>query len=111
MRLKVLVLLAALMIPLPALAGTDFALHRAIVESSHDPLRSARLLVNIPDLGGVTEWASPSVPYAADPRSIAVPPDGETVWVLFEGGDVSLPVWIGWRPDAPHVRPYDRHRP
>ncbi len=116
MRLTVVAPLVALVCASPAWAGTDFALHRAIVESSRDPQRAYRLLVRVPDVSNVTEWANPSVPYTADPRLIALPPSGEVVWVLFEGGDISQPVWIGWRPngtEAPPARltPFGRRRP
>ncbi|MEJ0026882.1 MAG: phage baseplate assembly protein V [Rhizomicrobium sp.] len=113
MRLTVPAAVAALIAAAPAQAA-DFALHRATVESSADPQRAFRLLVRIPDLDGLTEWASASVPFTADPRATASPPPGATVWVLFEGGDTARPVWIGWSPDgaAPsRFTPFGRRRP
>lgn len=47
-----------------------------------------------------TGWASPCVPYAGDGVGFAFLPEvGSGVWIEFEGGDVSLPVWTGcyWR--------------
>ncbi|MEJ0042757.1 MAG: phage baseplate assembly protein V [Rhizomicrobium sp.] len=103
--------LAALAAASAQAAGYD-AIYRAHVMSSDDPLGAHRLRVVVPDVGGTTErWANPSVPYTADPSRIALPPDGSTVWVLFEDGDTERPVWIGWYPEpaaAPHRH---GHRP
>lgn len=65
-------------------------------------------------LGGTpTDWCLPCVPYAGDQVGMFFIPDaGASVWIEFEGGDVSLPIWSGcfWRqgqlpPDAaPAVR-------
>lgn len=58
--------------------------------------------------GGTTGWCSPCVPYAGDGVGFAfIPEVGAGVWIEFEGGDVSYPIWTGcyWRdgeqpPDA-----------
>jgi uncharacterized protein involved in type VI secretion and phage assembly len=42
----------------------------------------------------------PCVPYAGDQVGVAFLPEiGSGVWIAFEGGDVSFPVWLGcfWR--------------
>jgi uncharacterized protein involved in type VI secretion and phage assembly len=47
-----------------------------------------------------TGWCMPCVPYAGLQRGIAFLPEaGSGVWIEFEGGDVSYPVWTGcyWR--------------
>jgi phage baseplate assembly protein gpV len=58
-------------------------------------------------------WARPCVPFAGPNMGFAFLPDiGAGVWIEFEGGDVSLPIWVGgfWHdgeqpPDAtPSVR-------
>ncbi len=110
MRPTILILLASLAGLSPAMAA-DFALHRAIVDSNGDPMRAYRLLVHIPDRGGAAQWASPSVPYTDDPRTIALPPAGATVWILFEDGDMARPVWIGWQPGAAPSRHRRFERP
>jgi uncharacterized protein involved in type VI secretion and phage assembly len=48
-------------------------------------------------LGGVTSgWASPCVPYAGPQVGFLMLPDvGSGVWIEFEGGDVSFPIWTG----------------
>src|SRR5271155_4550423 len=47
-----------------------------------------------------TGWCMPCVPYAGPGVGIAFLPEvGSGVWIEFEGGDVSYPVWVGcyWR--------------
>ena len=47
-----------------------------------------------------TGWCMPCVPYAGDSVGFAFLPEvGSGVWIEFEGGDVSYPVWTGcyWR--------------
>jgi uncharacterized protein involved in type VI secretion and phage assembly len=59
-----------------------------------------------------TGWCMPCVPYAGPNVGVAFLPEvGAGVWIEFEGGDVSYPVWVGcyWRDgeqpaDAAHRR-------
>lgn len=47
-----------------------------------------------------TGWAMPCVPYAGPQVGVAFLPErGSGVWIEFEGGDVSFPIWTGcyWR--------------
>ncbi len=47
-----------------------------------------------------TGWCMPCVPYAGNNVGFAfLPEKGSGVWIEFEGGDVSYPVWTGcyWR--------------
>ena len=49
---------------------------------------------------GVTGWCMPCVPYAGPQVGVLMLPEvGSGVWIEFEGGDVSYPVWVGcyWR--------------
>jgi uncharacterized protein involved in type VI secretion and phage assembly len=49
-----------------------------------------------------TGWCMPCVPYAGNNVGFAfLPEQGSGVWIEFEGGDVSYPVWTGcyWRQD------------
>ncbi len=49
-----------------------------------------------------TGWCMPCVPYAGSNVGIAfLPEEGTGVWIEFEGGDVSYPIWTGcyWRSD------------
>ncbi|WP_375494021.1 phage baseplate assembly protein V [uncultured Nostoc sp.] len=47
-----------------------------------------------------TGWCMPCVPYAGPQVGLAfLPEEGAGVWIEFEGGDVSYPIWTGcyWR--------------
>jgi uncharacterized protein involved in type VI secretion and phage assembly len=47
-------------------------------------------------------WCMPCVPYAGDDVGFVFLPEvGTGVWIEFEGGDVSYPIWTGcyWRTD------------
>lgn len=61
-----------------------------------------RIRATVPAVLGATPtgWCLPCVPYAGpDVGMFFVPDVGAAVWIEFEGGDVSLPVWAGcfWR--------------
>jgi len=44
-----------------------------------------------------TGWCIPCVPYAGDGVGfVCLPEVGAGVWVEFEGGDVSYPIWTGY---------------
>ncbi|HTT88808.1 MAG TPA: phage baseplate assembly protein V [Acidimicrobiales bacterium] len=63
---------------------------------------TCRIKAKVPAVFGDTEsgWCMPCVPYAGPQVGIAFLPEvGSGVWVEFEGGDVSYPVWVGcyWR--------------
>jgi uncharacterized protein involved in type VI secretion and phage assembly len=60
-----------------------------------------------------TDWCLPCVPFAGpDVGLFLIPAKGTAVWIEFEGGDVSAPIWSGclWRAGelpsdaAPNVR-------
>jgi hypothetical protein len=68
------------------------------VMNNLDPLSQGRLQAFVPKvLGEVpTGWAKACVPYAGPTSGFfSVPPIGAGVWIEFEAGDVSLPVWTG----------------
>jgi uncharacterized protein involved in type VI secretion and phage assembly len=57
-----------------------------------------RVKASVPSvLGGINSgWASPCVPYAGPQVGFMMLPDvGTGVWIEFEGGDVSFPIWTG----------------
>jgi uncharacterized protein involved in type VI secretion and phage assembly len=63
---------------------------------------TCRIKAKVPAVFGDTDsgWCMPCVPYAGPQVGIAFLPEvGSGVWVEFEGGDVSYPVWVGcyWR--------------
>ena len=57
-----------------------------------------RVRASVPSvLGGISSgWAAPCVPYAGPQVGFMMLPDvGSGVWIEFEGGDVSFPIWTG----------------
>lgn len=61
-----------------------------------------RIKAKVPAVLGdqATGWCDPCVPYAGDQVGFAFLPEvGSGVWIEFEGGDVSYPIWTGcyWR--------------
>lgn len=61
-----------------------------------------RIRATVPAVLGTTPsgWCQPCVPYAgAGVGFFFLPEAGSAVWIEFEGGDVSYPIWTGcfWR--------------
>lgn len=61
-----------------------------------------RIKAKVPAVLGTQEtgWCMPCVPYAGSNVGVAfLPEQGSGVWIEFEGGDVSYPIWVGcyWR--------------
>jgi uncharacterized protein involved in type VI secretion and phage assembly len=61
-----------------------------------------RIKAMVPTVLGDVEsgWCMPCVPYAGPGVGFAfLPETGSGVWIEFEGGDLSLPIWVGgyWR--------------
>jgi Type VI secretion system/phage-baseplate injector OB domain len=73
------------------------SIYRATVLDNTDPQGMGRLQVSVLGSPGASGWATPCVPYNSS-ESVTVPPVGENVWVMFEDGDPSYPVWMGWFP-------------
>jgi len=72
--------------------------YRATVADNADPDGRGRVQFRCDAVRGalVDGWALPCAPFAADGLGFfAVPPIGAHVWVEFEGGDVSRPIWTG----------------
>jgi uncharacterized protein involved in type VI secretion and phage assembly len=76
---------------------------RGTVVNNVDPMMRGRLLVSVPDAIGMvpSSWAEPCVPLAGPtgpPMGVyMVPVIGAGVWVEFEQGDASRPIWVGCR--------------
>jgi uncharacterized protein involved in type VI secretion and phage assembly len=57
-----------------------------------------RIKASVPSVlpGAATGWCAPCVPYAGPQVGFLMLPEvGSGVWIEFEGGDVSLPIWTG----------------
>jgi len=74
-----------------------FGKYRGSVVDNADPTSRGRLKVCVPAvLGSLEVWAMPCVPYAGDGVGFLALPEPETgVWVEFEAGDASYPIWTG----------------
>ncbi|MGW7529154.1 phage baseplate assembly protein V [Streptomyces sp. NPDC054783] len=84
--------------------------YRGTVVSNADPMRVGRLQVQVPDvLGDVpSTWAMPCFPLAGPGMGqFHLPPVGSGVWVEFEQGDPSYPIWTGCWYGAAHEVPED----
>jgi phage baseplate assembly protein gpV len=85
---------------LERLRGRFYGKYRGIA-SDVDPA-TCRIKAVVPAVLGDAEtgWCMPCVPYAGPNVGIAfLPETGSGVWIEFEGGDVSYPIWVGgyWR--------------
>lgn len=70
---------------------------RGRVVDNDDPNKRGRLKVIVNQvLGNVTVWAEPCVPYAGPSLGFYAMPEVDTgVWIEFEAGDPSHPIWTG----------------
>jgi hypothetical protein len=81
-----------------SLSGKLFGKYRGLVVDSRDPSNRGRLKVKTPAVLGDQElWAMPCVPYAGDGVGFVFHPEvGTGVWVEFEAGEPSAPIWSGF---------------
>lgn len=78
--------------------STCYGKYRGIVEDVRDPEGRGRVRVRCPVVfgEGISNWALPSVPYSSPGIGLfRVPPVGTQVWVEFEAGDPSFPIYSG----------------
>lgn len=70
---------------------------RGVVVDNIDPLELNRLLVEVPAIPALaTSFALPSSPYGGiQVGMVLTPMIGANVWIEFERGDPSFPVWTG----------------
>jgi hypothetical protein len=72
--------------------------YRGLVAINVDPLGQGRLKAIVPEVLGIvpSSWALPCTPYAGTLAGLfTVPLPGTGVWIEFEAGDVTRPVWTG----------------
>lgn len=88
---------------LELLRSRYYGKYRGIVEDNADPTGRGRLQVKVPAvLGALALWAMPCVPYAGNKVGLYCLPEKQSgVWVEFEAGDPSFPIWVGcfWADD------------
>ena len=82
----------------PPSSDRHYGKYRGSVVDVDDPRHQGRLRASVPEvLADVNSgWALPAVPYAGPGVGVfAIPPVGAGVWIEFEAGDVSRPIWSG----------------
>jgi uncharacterized protein involved in type VI secretion and phage assembly len=81
--------------------------YRGTVLNNVDPMQIGRLLVQVPDVTGLTpsSWAMPCFPITGKQMgAYMIPQIGTGVWVEFEQGDPDHPIWSGcWFGSAAEV--------
>lgn len=78
--------------------GKRYGKYRGKVINNIDPEQRGRIQVQVPDVLGdvISSWAMPCVPLAGQQMGqYVVPLIGAGVWVEFEQGDPSYPIWTG----------------
>ena len=78
--------------------------YRGVVTDNDDQDNLGRIRANVPEVLGDVEspWALPCAPYAGPDQGLfALPAVGAGVWIEFEAGDPSRPIWVGgWWADG-----------
>lgn len=73
--------------------------YRGFVSDNNDPDQLGRLKLTVPSVLGntVTDWALPCLPFGglADQGLFIIPEVGAQLWVEFEEGELSHPIWTG----------------
>jgi uncharacterized protein involved in type VI secretion and phage assembly len=72
--------------------------YRGIVQDTDDPRGMGRIRAQVPEVldEETSPWALPCVPFAGDGLGQhTIPPVGAAVWIEFEAGDPSRPIWTG----------------
>ena len=72
--------------------------YRGVVTDNADPLHRGRIKAHVPEVLADVEsgWCTPCVPYAGPDKGwFVIPEVNDGVWVEFEGGDPSRPIWTG----------------
>lgn len=88
----------------------QFGKYRGVVEEVEEGDNLGIISVKLPDLFGadhVVERVRPCSPFAGSKHGfVAIPEPGDGVWVEFEAGDTSHPIWTGfWWADGAMPEP------
>ena len=80
-------------------ANKYYGKYRGKVTDNQDPKTLGRIRAKVPELIGDQEtgWALPCLPYGGskDTGLFIIPEKGSNVWIEFQGGDLSYPIWTG----------------
>lgn len=75
-----------------------FGKYRGLVTDVDDPDAMGRVKAKVPEAlhDGETAWAMPCVPFAGQDHGLVLLPEvNDGVWIEFEAGDPSRPIWTG----------------
>ena len=75
-----------------------FGKYRGLVRDVNDPENLGRIVAQVPEVYGDEDspWALPAVPFAGKEHGFVVLPEvGDGVWIEFEAGYPSRPIWTG----------------
>lgn len=79
--------------------GLYYSVYKGIVTDNADPQDQGRIKVRLPELGRddpLELFAYPISPFAGPGFGIFFPPEVDArVWVMFEGGNPTLPLYLG----------------
>ena len=78
--------------------GKYYGKYRGVVVNNIDPMQIGRMLVQVPDVGGIipSTWAMPCFPMTGKQMgAYMLPQIGAGVWVEFEQGNRDYPIWSG----------------
>jgi hypothetical protein len=75
-----------------------FGKYRGTVSDISDPDDQCRIRAQVPAVyvDQDSPWALPALPFAGDQHGLVLLPQvGDGVWIEFEAGDISRPIWSG----------------
>jgi len=76
-----------------------FGKYRGVVSDPDDPEKMGRIKAQVPSIYGDEEdspWCLPVAPFAGDSHGLfLLPKKGDGVWIEFEAGNISHPLWTG----------------
>jgi hypothetical protein len=75
-----------------------FGKYRGIVTDIADPANRCRIKARVPAVldDQVSPWAEPALPFAGNGHGLVMlPVVGDGVWIEFEAGSISHPIWSG----------------
>lgn len=77
-----------------------FGKYRGVVDEVGTGDRLGLLRARVPEVFGedrTSPWARPSVPFAGSSHGlVAIPEKDDGVWIEFEAGDLTKPIWSGF---------------
>lgn len=90
--------------------------YRGVVWDTNDSWKIGRVRAKVQEIWGDNPggWALPCVPYAGKGVGLfLMPPIGALVWIEFENGDTSKPIWSGcfWADKAVDILPANPANP